>query len=180
MRRLGAAFVVLVGLGLLAIVALVVTGKPYSVPAASMEPALRCARPNPGCSAETADRVFVVRFWGPVEPDRGDLVAFRTPPLAVERCGAGGTFLKRIVGLPGETVAGRGERLLVNGRPLDEPYARRGAEQGSWRLAPDQFFVAGDNRPMSCDSRVWGPVPRESLIGEVAAVYWPPDRFGFR
>jgi signal peptidase I len=180
MRRLGATLVVLVGLGLLVIVTLVVSGKLYSVPASSMEPTLRCARPNPGCSAGTGDRVFVLRFWGPVEPERGDLVAFRTPALAFERCGAGGTFLKRLVGLPGETVVARGERLLVDGRPLDEPYARPGTEEGSWRLGPDQFFLVGDNRPMSCDSRVWGPVPRENLIGEVAAVYWPPDRIGFR
>lgn len=173
---------VLVGLGLLVIVTLAVTGKLCSVPASSMEPALRCARPNPGCSAETADRVYVVRFWGPVEPNRGDLVAFRTPAVVLERCGAGGTFLKRLVGLPGETVEARGGRLLIDGSPLDEPYARPGTEEGRgrWRLRRNQFFVAGDNRPMSCDSRVWGPVPRESLIGEVAAVYWPPDRMGFR
>ena len=182
MRRLGIALVMLVALGLVGLVAfLAVAGKAYRVPASSMEPALRCARPNPGCSAETSDRVAVLRFWGPVKPERGDLVAFRTPPEAQVKCGAGGTFLKRIVGLPGETVAANADGLLVNGRPLDEPYARvGGAEEGRWRLGPDMYFVAGDNRAFSCDSRVWGPIPRANLIGEVVTVYWPPDRIGFR
>jgi signal peptidase I len=179
--RLGAVMVAIVLLGVgVVVVALLVAAKSYRIPGSSMEPTLRCARPGDGCSGESSDRILVVRFTGPFEPNRGDLVAFETPPLARERCGMGGTFVKRIVGLPREAIEARGEQLLVNGEPLDEPYARPGREEGRWRLGPDQFFLVGDNRQFSCDSRIWGAVPRESLIGEVVAVYWPPGRIGFR
>jgi signal peptidase I len=107
-------------------------------------------------------------------------VAFRTPALARTRCGAGGTFLKRIVGLPGETVRERDGALFADGREVDGRWVRPSGGSGSWAVPAGHYFVAGDNRPLSCDSRVWGPVPRDHLIGEVAAVYWPPDRIGFR
>ena len=189
MRKVAVALVSLLGVGLLLLVGVVVFAKRYSVPSSAMEPTLRCARPNPGCTGDEEDRVVVLRFWGPVEPERGDLVAFETPPAAAAKCGEGGTFLvdehmlKRIVGLPGEAVVERDGAFVVDGRKLDEPWVeeeRRSTGTGSWNVPLGHYFVAGDNRVASCDSRVWGPVPRESLIGEVAAVYWPPDRMGFR
>src|SRR5438876_4046068 len=75
---------------------------PYRIPSSSMEPTLHCARPDSGCEAHFSDRVlacrFCYRFWS---PKRGDIVVFHTPPAAAVRCGAGGTFVKRLIGLPG-------------------------------------------------------------------------------
>src|SRR3954465_998380 len=70
---------------------------PYRIPSSSMEPTLHCARPDSGCEARFSDRVlacrFCYRFWS---PNRGDIIVFKTPPLAAQRCGAGGTFVKRL------------------------------------------------------------------------------------
>jgi signal peptidase I len=162
--------------------------KPYRIPSSAMEPTLHCPRPAPGCKADTADRIFVSRlapFWS---PSRGDLVAFQTPPKARERCGTGGTFIKRIVGLPGEQLSIRLRRgsafVHIDGAELDEPYIesdRRdiGPEQ-TFRVPGGQYFVLGDNRSQSCDSRVFGSVPHANLVGPVVAVYWPLDRMGLR
>ena len=79
---------------------------PYRIPSSSMEPTLHCARPAPGCEARFSDRVLANRFIYHFEsPKRGQIIVFNTPPLAKIRCGAGGTFVKRLIGLPGETVS---------------------------------------------------------------------------
>jgi signal peptidase I len=158
---------------------------PYRIPSSSMEPTLHCARPQPGCEARYSDRVLANRFiYHFKEPDRGDIVVFDTPPAAAERCGAGGTFVKRLIGLPGDVIEERRGVVYVNGEELDEPYVRPenrdDMDFGPRRIPEDQYFMMGDNRAQSCDSRVWGPVARENLIGEVFAVYWPPQRIGFR
>ncbi len=158
---------------------------PYRIPSSSMEPSLHCARPAPGCEASFSDRVlanrFVYRFR---DPKRGEIVVFTTPPLAKVRCGEGGTFVKRLIGLPGETVSERDGYVSIDGKRLDEPYIkadRRDHEPPrSWTVPKGDYFFMGDNRSQSCDSRVWGPVPRKNLIGEVFFVYWPPNRIGFR
>jgi signal peptidase I len=160
---------------------------PYRIPSSSMEPTLHCAEPGDGCAARFSDRVLANRFiYHFRDPHRGEIVVFETPPEA-ERCqnGAGGeTFVKRIIGLPGETIAERRGTIYINERQLNEPYLvpdRRGDGNTPARvLGEDQFFMMGDNRQSSCDSREWGPVPRENLIGPVFAVYWPPQRIGFR
>jgi len=154
----------------------------YRIPSSAMEPALHCARPTPGCEAGTADRILVPRLLSFWTPSRGDIVVFRTPPLAAEKCGEGGTFVKRLVGLPGETVAERRGLVSVDGRPLNEPYVKRGrrdTESGTWQVPKGEYFFLGDNRAQSCDSRQWGSVPRDNLIGPVVAFYWPLDRIGF-
>jgi signal peptidase I len=147
--------------------------KAYRVPARSMVPAI-----------EPGERVAAIEFFGPVEADRGDIVAYRAPSRAAALCGhTGGVFLHRIVGLPGERVVSRRGRLFVNGSPLPEPYVeggRRGDLSGSWRVGRGGYFVLGDNRMESCDSRVWGSVPTNNLVAEVVATYWPPSRFTFR
>ena len=158
---------------------------PYRSPSSSMEPSLHCAEPQPGCQAGFSDRVLANRFiYHFKEPDRGDIIVFATPPEALERCGAGGTFVKRLVGLPGETIEERVGVVLVDGKRLKEPYVtRENRDQMSFgpeKIPKDAYFMMGDNRDQSCDSRVWGPVPRKNLIGEVFAVYWPPQRIGFR
>src|SRR5438876_512435 len=106
---------------------------PYRIPSASMEPTLRCARPTAGCSAHFSDRGLACRacYWFS-GPERGDIVVFHAPKNA---CGVGGTFVKRLIGLPGETVAERDGRVFVDGRPLREPYEqarRRDSRSGVW------------------------------------------------
>src|SRR6187551_1637893 len=108
--------------------------KPYRIPSSSMEPTLHCAKPADGCKSRVSDRVIanrlVYRFH---EPERGDIVVFRTPPQTQAACRAGGTFVKRIVGLPGEAVSMRAGQVFIDGAPLAEPYLRpayRGKESG--------------------------------------------------
>jgi len=168
---------------------------PYRIPSSSMEPTLHCARPAPGCEARFSDRVLANRFIYRFEnPKRGQIIVFKTPPLAAVRCGAGGTFVKRLIGLPGDTVKEdqhgyiwikpAGSRSFFK---LNEPYIQADrrrqdtANFGKQWVVPEGFyFFMGDNRAESCDSRVWGAVPRKNLIGEVFFVYWPPNRIGFR
>jgi signal peptidase I len=143
----------------------------FRVPSSSMEPTLHCARPALGCNSPTSDLV-AVRPYGKKPPRRFDIVVFNTPPSAEQKCGAGGTFIKRLIGLPGDIVSDQHGRILVDGRRLHEPYvspARRAqdSEFGTWRVRVGEYFLLGDNRPFSCDSRVWGSVPRKNLIGKV-------------
>jgi signal peptidase I len=155
---------------------------PYRIPSSSMEPTLHCARPGQGCLTRFSDRVLANRFlYHFTQPKRGDIVVFNTPPAARERCGAGGVFVKRIIGLPGETWEERHGTIYINGRKLIEPYIRpdRRDVDSSYpprKIAKNQYFMQGDNRRSSCDSRVWGTVSRDALIGKVFFTYWPPNR----
>jgi signal peptidase I len=154
---------------------------PYRIPSSSMEPRLHCAQPGSGCIASYSDRVLANRFLLHFrDPRRGEIVVFDTPPAAAQRCGAGGTFVKRIVGLPGDLWEERDGFVFINGKKLEEPYldpTRRDGQTYPGRMIPaGQYFMMGDNRSQSCDSRIWGPVPRENLIGVVFATYWPPNR----
>jgi signal peptidase I len=157
---------------------------PYRIPSSSMEPTLHCAAPEPGCEAGASDRVLANRFiYRFRDPSRGDIVVFRTPEQAVERCGAGGTFVKRLVGLPGDRIALQRGVLRINGASVDEPYVNGGPPGPDFAertLGADEYFMMGDNRAQSCDSREWGPVTRADLIGPVFAVYWPLTRLGLR
>jgi signal peptidase I len=158
---------------------------PYRIPSASMEPTLRCARPTAGCDASFSDRVIANRLaYRFHDPHRGDIVVFDAPDAAERRCSEGGTFIKRIVGLPGEVVSERAGSVYIDGRRLDEPYVdpqRRDSTTRTWPRVPDgEYFVMGDNRAASCDSREWGTVPRKNLVGPVLLTYWPPTRISFR
>jgi signal peptidase I len=157
--------------------------KPYRIPTASMEPTLHCGKPADGCRARVSDRVIANRIVYRLHaPERGDIVVFDTPAKVESVCKAGGTYVKRIIGLPGEKVSMRGGVVFVDGVRLNEPYlavADRGSESGEWPRSPqDGYFVLGDNRTMSCDSRRWGTVPRQSIIGRADVRYWPPNRAG--
>jgi signal peptidase I len=149
-----------------------------------MEPTLHCAVPAVGCKAGASDRVLANRFiYRFRDPERGDIVVFETPDDAVRECGAGGTFVKRLIGLPGDTIGQQSGILRVNGAPLEEPYlngSAAGQDFARRTLGSDEYFMMGDNRAESCDSRRWGPVSRHDLIGPVFAVYWPPTRLGLR
>jgi len=158
---------------------------PYRIPSSSMEPTLHCAQPEAGCLAGTSDRVLANRFvYRFTDPDRGDIVVFETPHEAESVCpGPGGVFVKRLVGLPGDTVEIRDRQLYVNGQPYPEPYlfgGEVGDDFGPETVPEGHYFMMGDNRYESCDSRQWGAVPRDNLIGPVFALYWPPQRIGFR
>jgi len=159
---------------------------PYRIPSSSMEPTLHCAQSAPGCEARFSDRVLANRFiYHLRQPRRGEIVVFETPPAARIRCGAGGTFVKRLIGLPGETIELRvngGEGyVFINGKRLTEPYIQKSrrravSDYGPFKIPTGRYFMMGDNRSQSCDSREWGAVPRENLIGKVFATYWPPNR----
>ena len=166
---------------------------PYRIPSSSMEPTLHCAVPAQGCEASTSDRVLACRFCYPLRsPHRGDIVVFKTPPLAEQECGSQGTFVKRLIGLPGDVWEERSGFVYINGKKLNETYIlpdrRDDRTLGLSDLPPrntytripkDYYLMMGDNRKSSCDSRVWGLVPRKNLIGNVFATYWPPSRISF-
>src|SRR5689334_18277364 len=156
--------------------------KPYRIPTSSMEPTLHCAKPGAWCLGSHDDRVIANRLaYRFSSPRRGQIVVFTAPPAA-SKCepGSGSTFVKRLVGLPGDRILERRGYIYINGRRLVEPYvmpALRGTEDGAWpRVGPNHYFMLGDDRVHSCDSRVWGTVPRKNLIGPVLFTYWPPTR----
>jgi signal peptidase I len=164
---------------------------PYRIPSPSMEPTLHCARPEPFCEATRSDRVLANRFvYHFRAPRRGEIVVFQAPERAKLEC-TGGVFVKRIVGLPGDLWAERNGFTYIDGKRLIEPYVlptRRDHDTKTLfdippketlrRIPPGMYLMEGDNRAHSCDSRVWGLVPRASIIGKVFLTYWPLGRLG--
>ena len=182
MLRALLALVVLVVVAAL-VVFFVGYAKLYRIPSAAMEPTLRCEAPAPGCSGKAQDRVLAIRLRWPFRGvSRGDLVAFRAPPKATETCGSGGIFVKRVIALPGETFAERKGVVYVDGKRLTERYVTlREYKTRRPRHVPNgSYFLLGDARTQSCDSRFFGPVPRKNLIARVVATYWPPTRIVVR
>jgi signal peptidase I len=115
-------------------------------------------------------------FWHPFgEPQRGDVIVFRWPRDERQN------FVKRIIGMPGDTVRIELGKVFVNSEPLDEPYLEYTLRQTltDHIVSADSYYVLGDNRPQSDDSRHWGDVPKENVIGKVQVTYWPMDRFSF-
>jgi signal peptidase I len=171
---------------------------PYRIPSSSMEPTLNCAAPAVGCLASGglfsgSDRVLACRIcYDFSSPKRGDIVVFNAPQLARTKCGEGGVYVKRLIGLPGDTVHEDDHGFIwINGTKLDEPYVQPTRREQdvqndpqnldkTWHVPEGQYFFLGDNRGGSCDSRVWGAVPRSSIIGKVVATYWPPSRLTIR
>jgi signal peptidase I len=108
------------------------------------------------------------------QPERMDIVVFHFPGNPEE------DYIKRIIGLPHDVVEIRDTQVYVNDQPLVEPYINEACTPGRcpderWELGGDEFFVMGDNRNHSSDSRVFGPVKRELIVGEVLVRYWPPQ-----
>jgi signal peptidase I len=167
--------------------------KPYQIPSQSMEPTL-----------DVGQRVLVNRFvYHLGDPGIGDIIVFH-PPVGADNgteCGiphgtrqpcprptpaeSSQNFIKRIVAGPGDTLSVRDGHPVVNGvAKTDEPYALPCGNSGACNLPrpitipPGHYFMMGDNRGASDDSRFWGPIPREWIIGKAFATYWPPDRVG--
>jgi signal peptidase I len=167
--------------GLVAFVVQLWVIKPYRVPSPSMVRTLR-----------VDDRVIAARFWYRFnDPARGEIIVFHpngTGDQAQQTDHvASVTFVKRLVGMPGEWIQARGGRVQVCERPppiecrtLDEPYVSSPQENfGPIHIPRDRYFMMGDNRADSDDSRVWGPVAKSQLIGRVFTIYWPLTRIAF-
>jgi signal peptidase I len=186
MRRTIVEWVVtLVVAGLFVLVFEAEIAQPFRVPTSSMEPTLLCAKPGFGCTATCNDRVIVAKIvYRFRDPKRDEIAVFHAPALARKLCTEGGTYLKRVIGLPGEQVSERDGVFYVDGKKLNETYLSfytRDSVTKSWpRLGAKEYFVMGDNRLGSCDSRMWGAVPRDAFIGPVVATYWPPTRWTIR
>jgi signal peptidase I len=128
---------------------------------------------------------FVLRWHNFRVPHRGDIIVFKYPSDEKR------DFIKRIIGNPGDTVQVRGQQVLINGQPLDEPYVRRNPGALSHTSSPgfcgytyaceplvvpaDSYFVMGDNRDNSQDSRYWGFVKRDKIKGKAFLIYWSWD-----
>jgi signal peptidase I len=182
---------VAVGLALL-IQAFVV--KPYRIPSPSMVPTL-----------DVGQRVLTNRL--DTTPSLGDIVVFHPPhgadPMFNPFCGDPGqganhpqacakpspaessqTFIKRVVGLPGDHIAIRGGHVYRDGKREKDGYIRSCGSSDSCNfpqpitIPPGDYFMMGDNRGLSDDSRFWGPVPQKWIIGVAFFTYWPPSRIG--
>lgn len=163
----------------------------YSIPSGSMTPQL-----------EVGDRVAVSALSGRLhDPRRGDIVVFDSPAAARRDEGAlparigrdlleglglatpdDDVLIKRVIGLPGETIEARGGTVFVNGRQLVEPYLPAGVvtdDFGPVIVFDDTYFVLGDNRANSQDSRFIGAIPLDSITGRAIARIWPPGRFAY-
>jgi signal peptidase I len=191
-RRVVVDWIVTIGVAVLIVLGVKAwVVNPYRIPSPSMEPTLHCAKPEPDCEADRSDRVLANRFvYHYRDPKRGEIVVFHAPKAAEVEC-IGGIFVKRIIGLPGEVWEERNGYTYIDGRRLAEPYIRGERRDsktktlldippaGTMRRIPkDMYLMEGDNRAHSCDSRVWGLVPRSSIIGKVFLTYWPIGRIG--
>ena len=144
---------------------------PFFIPSPSMVPTL-----SPG------DRVVVDKLrYRIADPHRGDVVVFDKP------AGAGGSaevknLIKRVIAVPGDEIEARKGVVYRNGRELDEPYLRPGTittDIARQRIRSGHYWVMGDNRVASEDSRLFGPIPRSLLIGRALVLAWPPSRLGW-
>jgi signal peptidase I len=166
--------------------------KPFRIPSESMVPTLEVGE------RVLVDRLSVTRFG---DPDRGDIVVFK-PPAGADRnaCGvqhssdqpcprstsdrSDTNFIKRVVGVPGDRLKVIEGSVYINGRRQNESFARLdpGCETCNLpreiTIPDDQYYMMGDNRGESADSRQWGPVRKEWIIGKAFMTYWPPGRVG--
>lgn len=112
-------------------------------------------------------------------PKRGDVIVFAAPPARQE------DFIKRIIGLPGEGISIKDGKLFVSGGELKEAYLPKSSltfggqfllEGKEFRLKENEYFVLGDNRNHSSDSRIWGTINKEDIVGRAWLIYWPPPK----
>ncbi len=142
----------------------------FWIPSASMVPTL-----------DVNDRILVQKaFFTWHDVREGDIVVFSHPPL--DHCPGPpeSDLVKRVIALPGQTIFSSGSKIYVNGKLLAEPYLPRydplgmpiASRRRPYRVPPGEFYLLGDNRAVSCDSRYWGPVKGSSIIGKVVLVWW--------
>lgn len=151
-----------------AIVLRVAVVQAFSIPSVSMERTLL-----------VGDRVLVNKLSGGDTPHRGQVVVFKRPPG--EEAAAIKDLIKRVIGLPGDTVSAENGRLYLNGKPLSEPYLQPGTRtvmDHPFTVPPGHVFVMGDNRTQSRDSRFFGPITIKSIVGRAFIRVWPPNRVG--
>ena len=154
-----------VALGL-ALVIIIFLYQPVKVEGTSMAPLL-----------SDQERIFINKFVYRFEPiGRGDVIVFWYP---LDRSKS---FIKRVIGLPGDTIELRSGHLYLNGKELLEPYVPPfyldGSSYALRRIPADNYFVMGDHRDSSNDSRMFGPVARQYIYGKAVFAYWPVDHFG--
>jgi signal peptidase I len=151
---------------LLSFIVIVFLYQPVQVEGTSMMPRL-----------ENHERIFINKFVYRFEPiERGDIVVFWYP-LDTSK-----SYIKRVVGLPGEWVKISDGRVYINGAPVEEPYVPpEYLDHQSYPVTyvePDHYYVLGDHRESSNDSRAWGTVDRKFIYGKAVFVYWPFSQFG--
>lgn len=114
-----------------------------------------------------------VYYFG--QPRRGDVIVLHNPKNPSE------DFIKRLIGLPGETIRIKEGRVYIDDKLLDEPYIPRFCTagcDGTWTTGPNEYFVLGDNRSNSYDSHMFGPIDRDLIVGQAWIRYWPPSDIG--
>lgn len=140
--------------------------QPFYIPSGSMEPNL-----------QIGDRIIVSKLsYRFSEPQRGDVIVFKFP-LDPSR-----DFVKRAVALGGETVAISDSKLYIDGQPVPEEYLPpdlRFGDFGPREIPQEHYLMLGDNRNSSDDSRMWGPLPEEYIVGKAVVIYWPINRMSF-
>ncbi len=119
------------------------------------------------------EKISYNRWWPMRGPQRGDVVVFRVNPNS-------DLLIKRVIGLPGDRVEIRAGQVIINSEVLGEPYLTRPTygDYGPVDVPPLHIFVLGDNRGFSNDSRSFGPLPLDTVIGRAWFSYWPPDQWG--
>ncbi|MBE9127890.1 MULTISPECIES: signal peptidase I [unclassified Coleofasciculus] len=139
------------------------------IPSGSMEPTL-----------QINDRLIIDKLsYNFRKPDRGDIVVF-SPTDELRKQNFKDAFIKRVIGLPGDTVEVKGGRVYVNDQALRENYIEEEPNYyfGPVKVPSDQYLVLGDNRNNSYDSHYWGYVPRDKIIGRAIVRFWPMNRVG--
>ena len=165
---------VAVGALLLAFVVRTYVVQTFFIPSASMEPTLK-----------VGDRIIVSKLSYKIHSvHRGDIIVFHAPPKESTVCADPEVkdLVKRVIGLPGERISSRGNQVLINGKPIAQPWfpaVPLGPAIQTEVIPKGQYFVMGDNRSNSCDSRMWGTLPSGDIIGHVVLRVWPLSRIGF-
>ena len=152
----------------------------FYIPSSSMVPTLG-----------VYDRILVQKaFFNWHDVREGDIVVFSHPPLDDCPGPQNGDLVKRVIALPGQTIYSSGNNIYVNGHRLSEPYLPRNdplgpaipdaTKQHPYRVPAGDFYVLGDNRAISCDSRYWGPITGSSIVGKAILVWWQNSHPVFR
>ena len=132
---------------------------------------------------QVGDHILVLKAaYRFTSPAIGDVIVFKAPPKEHLACQDPEVqdLVKRIIALPGDDIHSVGNNIYINDKLLAQPWQHTtniGSAIRNQVIPPNQFLVMGDNRPESCDSRVWGTVPRANIIGKAVLIFWPLSRF---